>query len=198
MAEAVVRFCTEQAHAFWLAAGRILRGWALTRLGQSAEGIEQMRGGLEAYRATGSGVVQPHFLGLLAEAIAEAGDVVEALALLDEAFALADRNEERVSEIGLLRLRGKLLLVGPSSDVESAESYLRQSLDVARATHARFPELLAALDLAALWRSQGRVDNAHQLVTLVYAHVDPGCETLPARQARALLAALGEELQLSS
>ena len=44
---------TEHGFPIWLAAGMMLRGWALAAQGQAEEGIPQMRQGLAAWRATG-------------------------------------------------------------------------------------------------------------------------------------------------
>jgi predicted ATPase len=67
-AEAVITLCREQGFPYWLAAGTILRGWALAEQGQGEEGIAQMRQGLAAYRATGAELERTYYLALLAEA----------------------------------------------------------------------------------------------------------------------------------
>jgi class 3 adenylate cyclase/tetratricopeptide (TPR) repeat protein len=67
-AEELIGLSTENGFPFWLAYGTILRGWALTAQGEGAEGIDQMRQGLVAHRATGAELQRPYFLSLLAEA----------------------------------------------------------------------------------------------------------------------------------
>ena len=46
-----------------------------------------MRRGIAAATATGSRVIEPFFLGLVAEALALVGEVAEGLAELDQALA---------------------------------------------------------------------------------------------------------------
>src|SRR5262249_42021723 len=78
-AEAVIKLATEQGFPYWLAQGTIVRGWALARQGQGAEGIAQVRQGLSAQRAGGTGVTLPYYVSLLAEAYGEAGWGAEGL-----------------------------------------------------------------------------------------------------------------------
>ena len=47
-AEAAVALATEQGFPFWVAAGTILRGWALAMQGQGEEGMAQVRQGIAA------------------------------------------------------------------------------------------------------------------------------------------------------
>src|SRR5262249_54991292 len=74
-AEAEIALSTEQGFPHWLAMGTIQRGWALAEQGQVEEGINQVRQGLAARRATGAEVSRPYFLALLAEAYGKAGQV---------------------------------------------------------------------------------------------------------------------------
>ena len=52
--------------------------------------------GLAAYRATGTEFFRPYFLGLLAEAQSEVGQVEAGLAVLTEALTLVDKTAERL------------------------------------------------------------------------------------------------------
>lgn len=53
-AETAITVATENQVALVLAVGPIMRGWALAMQGQEAEGLKQLRQGMEAYRATGA------------------------------------------------------------------------------------------------------------------------------------------------
>ena len=65
-AETAITVATAQQVALVLAVGPIMRGWALAKQGQGAEGLTQLRQGLDAYRATGTEMQRPHFLSMLA------------------------------------------------------------------------------------------------------------------------------------
>src|SRR5262249_9306706 len=85
-AAAAINLATEQRFAQWMAIGAILHGWALAQQGQAQEGIEQLRQGLRAYRATAAELQRPHFLALLAEAHGIRGQPETGLTMLTEAL----------------------------------------------------------------------------------------------------------------
>ncbi|MBI3246228.1 MAG: AAA family ATPase [Deltaproteobacteria bacterium] len=109
-AEETVTLSTEQGFPFWLAGGIVLRGAELAHQRQSEAGIEQIRQGLAAFRATGAEIFRPYFLALLAEAYGVAGQAEEGLAVLTEALEAVDKTGERFYEAELYRLKGDLLL----------------------------------------------------------------------------------------
>src|SRR5262249_51809884 len=109
-AEAAIAIATEHRLLLYQAVATITRSWARIEPGQQEE-VEEIRRGLAAYEATGTELLCPHLLGLLAEALHIAGQGNEALLVLDDALALADRNSERYYQAELYRLKGELLLV---------------------------------------------------------------------------------------
>jgi DNA-binding winged helix-turn-helix (wHTH) protein/predicted ATPase len=150
----------------WGAFGKSLHGWALAIEGRREEGIEMMSGALDAYRAIGSEVSRPHFLGLLAEALAEAGRTQEGLTTLAEALAAAEKTGGRYYEAELYRLKGELLLrrstgrsasdgagADTSSVLAEAEACFQMAVEVARRQEAKAFELLAVQSLSRLRQS---------------------------------------------
>ena len=109
-AEAELILSGEHEFPYWLAVGTILRGWALAEQGKKAEGISQMRQGLDAHRATGSSLDRPYYLAMLAEAYGKTGQVKEGLVVLAEALAAVEKTGERFYEAELYRLKGELTL----------------------------------------------------------------------------------------
>ena len=105
-AEAAIVLATEQGFPLWRAMGSVLRGWALAQQGQPREGIEQIRQGLMAFRATGAETLRPYFLALLAEAYGAMGQPEAGLTVLAEALTLADKTGERWWEPEIYRLKG--------------------------------------------------------------------------------------------
>ena len=53
LASDLIELSTRQNFALWLATGAILRGWARSVSGDTAEGISWIEDGIEDYRATG-------------------------------------------------------------------------------------------------------------------------------------------------
>ena len=85
------------------------RGFALVGLGQQAEGIAQLRTGLAAWSGTGARLLDTQWLGFLAEAHLQAGQLDDALAALDRAAETAAATGECHYQAELYRLRGAVL-----------------------------------------------------------------------------------------
>jgi predicted ATPase len=176
---------TEQHMAFFLSHGTILRGWALVEQGQGKEGMDQIRQGLAAYRATGAEVEWPYWFALLAEAYGKAGQAEEGLSVLAEALVEVHKNEWRFCEAELHRLRGELLLL--SADNEAAEACFHQALDIACRQQAKSLELRAAMSLVRLWQRQGKRTEARELLAPIYGWFTEGFDTIDLQEAKALL-----------
>jgi len=88
----------------------------------------------------------------------------------------------------LLTRRGQMLV---RRDEEAAEACLRQALQVARSQTCRSYGLCAATSLARLWQSQGRHEEALELLAPMYDWFTEGLLTVDLREARALLDELG-------
>src|SRR5262249_26113216 len=66
-AETTIILTTEQGFPLWRARGAMLRSWALAYQGQAQERSEQITQSLRSHRATGSELLLPYFLALLAD-----------------------------------------------------------------------------------------------------------------------------------
>jgi predicted ATPase len=69
----------------------------------------------------------------------------------------------------------------------AAEDSYRRALAVARQQQAKSWELRAAMSLARLWRNQGKVQQARELLAPVYGWFTEGFETRDLRKVKALL-----------
>jgi predicted ATPase len=167
----------------------VLRGWALTMQGQGADGLTQMRQGLAAYRATGTVLDLPWYLGVLAEACGRTGRVDEGQVMLAEALAAVDKTDFYEAE--LHRLTGELRLRHAVPDATQAEPCLHHALAVARRQQAKSWELRAAMSLSRLWQQQGQRDAARELLTPIYGWFTEGFDTADLQEAKALLEEVG-------
>jgi predicted ATPase len=181
-ADQLVSTATEQGFPSWQAMGTIYRGWAKVKNGDVTEGMSLLRSGLSAFRATGSELFVPHHIALLAEACEIAGQIEEALALLDDALQIVGRTGERWFEAELDRHKGQLLLRQGYS--EAAEELYYKALSIARQQKAKLWELRAAVSLARLWCDQGRVAEARALLAPVYGWFTEGFDTPDLKEAR--------------
>jgi class 3 adenylate cyclase/predicted ATPase len=186
-----VALASEHGFPVWAAVGRILQGWADAQRGEATTGITRIRDGLAAFEATGTRNNTPLFLALLAEALALAGRIEEALATLDDASATAAASGERGWDAEIHRLRGELTGRLPHPDPAKAEESFRTALAIAREQGTRGYELRAATSLARLWREHGRRDQARELLAPVYGSFTEGFDTADLKDAKALLDELG-------
>ncbi len=186
-AEALTALSSEHGFFFHSAIGTLCRAEALALLGQLDEGIAGMRAALDANRTSGLewGASQP--LAVLAQALGNAGQVEEGLAVLAEAQAFVARTGERFHEAELHRIQGDLLLALPTPDPAHAEVAFREALEVARRQSARSWELRAATSLARLLRDQDRSDEACAVLQPVYDWFTEGFDTAGLKDAKALL-----------
>jgi DNA-binding winged helix-turn-helix (wHTH) protein/tetratricopeptide (TPR) repeat protein len=138
-----------QAHGLVLygAMANVMKGWVLSEQGCEEEGIERMRNGLAALEVTATALVRPHFLGLLAEALAKLGQLDEAWALLDEATTIVSNNGERYYEAELYRLKGELLL--KKNKRADAEQCFKRSLEIAESQKAKSLQIRTGVNLAS-------------------------------------------------
>src|SRR5262249_60030972 len=115
------------------------------------------------------------------------GHPADGLQALAEAHTLLEQHEERWWEAEVCRLRGVLLLRQTLTQSEEAETWLQRALDVARRQQAKSLELRAAMSLAQLWHQQGKRQEAHDLLSEVYAWFTEGFDTADLQDAKALL-----------
>jgi hypothetical protein len=124
LASDLIELSTRHNFVYWLALGAIHRGWARGASGDTAEGITWIEHGIRDFRATGSVLALPGYLARKAEALHLADRTSEALEAINEAEALAERFEQRVSFAELHRLRGVFLTAigADEADIEASFS----------------------------------------------------------------------------
>ena len=168
-------------------AGNVYRGEVMTHHGEFAEGIAQMREGINALRSIGTLHTLSINLAGLAEAYARCGNVNDGLATVEEAFAMTRADGEQFCLPEIHRVKGELLLARSANDRDAAEAAFVEALSVARALQAKVMELRAAVSMARLWRDQGKVRQARELVAPVYGWFTEGFDTRDLKEAKALL-----------
>ena len=162
-------------------------GMALIRKGQTAEGMALLARGLAGWEASGGRTSSPYFKSVLADGMAQCGDLAAALDLVDEAIAQIERPgwEERHYYAEALRIKGWLLSL--NGDPAEAECAYLASLDWARQQQAKSWQLRTATSLARLWRDQGKPSEARELLAPVYGWFTEGFGTPDLKDAKALL-----------
>ena len=86
------------------------------------------------------------------------------------------------------RITGGIALASsPQREASNAQACFGRALTVARQQQAKSWELRAAMSLARLWRDQGKVQQARELLAPVYGWFTEGFDTRDLKQAKALL-----------
>jgi predicted ATPase len=172
--------------------GVFLEGWLTADSGAAADGLEGMRRGAEHLREQNALVLDGLIKMALSEIEARVGDPDRALAVLDEALAIAERLGFRAFEAELHRARGELLLSRDEDTFKLAEEDLQTAVAVAREQGARSFELRAALALAKLYRSTARPVEAHAVLAPALEGFAPTPEMPEIAKAEELLATLAQ------
>jgi len=159
--------------------------------GQGEEGVAQVRQGIAAWRAIGSGLHLPYLCTSLADVCDHLGHPADGLQALAEAHTLMEQHDERWWEAEVCRLRGVLLLRQTGTLQAEAETWLQRALNVARCQEAKALELRAAMSLSRLWQQQGKQAEARALLAPVYGWFTEGFDTVDLQEAKALLEELG-------
>jgi predicted ATPase len=145
--------------------------------------VANIREGMEIGQA--SNLMRPYYLGLLAEALGAAGDKRGALGAISSALSMVETSGERWWEAELCRLRGELLRL--CREERDSEIWLQRSLAISKHREAKSLELRATMSFARLWRSQGKVQQARELLAPVYGWFTEGFDTRDLKEAKALL-----------
>jgi predicted ATPase len=127
-ADEAVALADEHGFELVAPAGNIMSGWSRIQRGESAEGAAQVRRGVDAYRATGSGFNLPYYLIPLAEAARDLGQPEHGLEVLSEALARLRRSQERPAEAHdlLASVHGRFTEGFDSADLKEAKALLEE------------------------------------------------------------------------
>jgi predicted ATPase/DNA-binding winged helix-turn-helix (wHTH) protein len=177
--------------ALWHAWGLCFNGVVAVRRGDAT-------GGLRALRSILNEVPEirllPRYLLLLGElamAMGRAGEIPQALRIIEGALDRAEHQQERWCIAELLRLKGELMLLGAAvNSREVAEGYFRSSLDWTRRQSTLSWELRTATSLARLCRDEGRAGEGRNLLASAHGRFSEGFGTTDLKVARELLAEL--------
>jgi predicted ATPase len=185
-AEGVALADEKGAFAF-KAFGMMCQGCVLALTGEASAAVHLLTSGVTAWRSTGSTAWMPLWLSYLTRAYAELGQFDDASRCIDEATAAIKTTKESWYEAEVTRVGGKIALMSPERDAAKAEACFEHALSVARQQQAKSWELRASMSLARLWRSQGKPQQARELLAPVYGWFTEGFDTRDLKEAKALL-----------
>jgi predicted ATPase len=172
---------------YWKAFATWLQGWLLALIGNAPEAVGILTSGVAAWRSTGATLFAPMHLSYLATTYAKLAQFEDARRGLSEAATAMEASKEMWFEAEADRLAGEVALISPEHNAAKAQAYFERALAVARQQQAKSWELRASMSLARLWRDQGKVQQARELLTPVYGWFTEGFDTRDLKDAKALL-----------
>jgi pentatricopeptide repeat protein len=164
----LVALADEKSALYWKAWGTVSQGWLLALSGKASDAVQMIATGITAHRSTGATIYVPMYLSHLMRAYAEVGQFDDAWRCIEEAMRAVEKTKERLWEAEIHRIAAEIGLKSPNVDAVKAETYFERALAVARQQQAKSWELRAAMSLARLWRDQGKVQQARELLAPVY------------------------------
>ena len=123
----------------------------------------------------------------LVTSYASLGQLNDAWRCVGETMTAMATTKEKWCEAEVHRIAGDIALMSPEPDATKAEAYFERALTVARKQQAKSWELRAAMSMARLWRDQGKVQQARELLAPVYGWFTEGFDTRDLKEAKALL-----------
>jgi class 3 adenylate cyclase/tetratricopeptide (TPR) repeat protein len=142
LAEKALSLSSERHYVTWRTWAELLRGWALSELGQPREGLTRVRQVFERWRWKAHHRMTPSNQRLLADMFLKLGRVEAALAAVQEGLGMSAVTGEVNVDAELHRQRGECLR-RLGKEEEAKECFLR-ALAIAREQGARLFELRAA------------------------------------------------------
>ncbi|NOT57802.1 MAG: AAA family ATPase, partial [Deltaproteobacteria bacterium] len=204
---ALTTLADEHGFHYWAAQGHVRRGRAGIEQGQDIEtAVVHIQCGIGELQAMQSELARPYELALLAEAYREGGKSEEGLQAVTKALVSVNDKGLRLNEAWLYRLKDELTLQQgkkkskdkslksqipnpqpPRPNTQEAEACFLKAIEVARRQQAKSFELQATTSLARLWQQQGKVKQAHTMLSAIYNWFTEGFETKDLQEAKALI-----------
>lgn len=166
-----------------------LKGEVQVRRGRPDLGVNLLRDSLRAVRASRYEMRTGGLIHALAEGLNNLQQHAEALATIDEAISLTERQGGYFHMPEILRVKGEILASTPGAEAKHAEQCFHGAIEWSQRQSALSWELRAANSLARDWFKQGRIDPARRLLAPIYGRFTEGLDTSDLVTAREFLMA---------
>ncbi len=189
-ADELVTLAGEKGSTMWKAYGASRQGFLAAMTDKAADAVQIITSAIDTARSIGSTLWTPLNLSHLARAYAALGKFDDAWRCIGEAMTAMATAKETWWEAEVNRIAGEISLMMPEPDAAKAQNHYEYAFSVARQQQAKSWELRAAMSMARLWRDQGKVQQARQLLAPVYGWFTEGFDTRDLKEAKALLGEL--------
>jgi class 3 adenylate cyclase/predicted ATPase len=186
-ADELIAMGDQKGSFFWKAFGMLGRGRLFAVAGKPLDAVQMIASGVAAVRSTGSTFSTPLYLSYLARSHVELGQFDDAWRSIGEAMTAVETTKETFQEAEVHRIAGEIADKSPRPDAAKAQAHFKRALEVARQQQSKSFELRASMSLARLWRDQGKMQQARELLAPVYGWFTEGFDTRDLKEAKALL-----------
>ncbi|WP_299622141.1 AAA family ATPase [Pelagibius sp.] len=184
----------ELGFAMHINIARFSLAWCRFRHGGESAALNEMRQVLDRTRRAGGTGREPYHYALFADCLGRAGRYNEARCVINEVFEeITQRRQGHWAKSEAHRMLGEILLGAAAGQDELAEHHFQQARHIAWEQGALSLELRAACSLAKLWQSQGRVDQAEDLLQAVCGRFTESRGNADLSDARTLLLPMMQE-----
>ena len=183
----LIALSDEKGSLYWKSIGMMNRGTLFALTGNASDAVRMITSGIAAFRLTGSTWGMPSWLTDLASTYAKLTQFDKARHSIDEAITAIEGTKETWRAVYTHCAAGQIELELQEPNVAKAEEYFQRALSVARQQQAKSWELRASMNLARLWRDQGKPQQARELLAPVYGWFTEGFDTRDLKEAKALL-----------
>jgi predicted ATPase len=187
----IVSLAEKSGALMWKVAATFCRGYVYALTGKPLDGLALIEPNVAIWQSAGAKMFRPLMLGYTARAYLDAGKSDTAQHSIQEAMTAIQITGERWVEAEVNRVAGEIAVKSPMQDTSKAEALFQTALQIARQQQAKSWELRASMSLARLWRDQGDVQQARELLAPVYGWFTEGFDTRDLKEAKVLL----QELQ---
>jgi predicted ATPase len=185
-ADEIVTLAGGKGSTMWKAYGAARQGFLAAMTDKAADSVQIITSAINTAQSVGSTLWTPLNQSHLAIAYAALGKFDDAWRCIGEAMTAIATAKETWWEAEVNRVAGEISLMSPKSNAAKAEAHFKRALAIAHQQQAKSWELRGAMSLARLWRDQGKVSEARELLAPVYGWFT-GFETRDLKEAKALL-----------
>jgi len=178
-------YSSEHKLAMWLICANFCEGWMFVQNGEPGKGVQHIKKILVDYQRAGVKYMLTFIWSLLLDGYLAFGEVNEGLKIANEATEFVHETDERFWEAEIHRQKGELLQMKGAE--EEAETSFKKAISVAQDQEAKSWELKATISLSRLLPSQGKKEEARQVLSEIYAWFTEGFDTADLKEAKTLL-----------
>ena len=186
---AVLDIAEKHEFPIWHAVATCMHGSALSGLGQTENGMAEVKQGIDMYTELNTPpVFWPILLILQAGTHIQSGQSKEGLALIDQALETIGQESTSPLLPEILRIKGDVLMLVSPENHTAAESLFIKALDIAKRQETLMFELRTAMSLNRLWQQTDKMEKGQQILREAYNKFTEGFTTVDLIEAKKMLA----------